>query len=75
MLKPIPFRYVAALLSLLWLISISSGPLAQSRPQRTEVGGEATASILWVGNSFFYYNNSMHSHVGNLAKAASPAIA
>ena len=20
-------------------------------------------SLLWVGNSFFYYNNSMHGHV------------
>jgi hypothetical protein len=23
-------------------------------------------SLLWVGNSFFYYNNSMHGHVGQL---------
>jgi hypothetical protein len=23
-------------------------------------------SLLWVGNSFFYYNNSMHGHVGRL---------
>jgi hypothetical protein len=27
-------------------------------------------SLLWVGNSFFYYNNSMHGHVGNLLNAA-----
>jgi hypothetical protein len=27
-------------------------------------------SVLWVGNSFFYYNNSMHGHVGNLLSAA-----
>lgn len=26
-------------------------------------------SVLWVGNSFFYYNNSMHSIVSGLAKA------
>lgn len=26
--------------------------------------------MLWVGNSFFYYNNSMHSHVGGLLGAA-----
>jgi hypothetical protein len=25
---------------------------------------------LWVGNSFFYYNNSMHGHVGQLLNAA-----
>jgi hypothetical protein len=27
-------------------------------------------ALLWVGNSFFYYNNSMHGHVGNLLSAA-----
>lgn len=27
-------------------------------------------SMLWVGNSFFYYNNSMHGHVGNLLRAS-----
>ena len=27
-------------------------------------------SLLWVGNSFFYYNNSMHGHVGQLLTAA-----
>ena len=26
--------------------------------------------MLWVGNSFFYYNNSMHGHVGQLLNAA-----
>ncbi len=26
--------------------------------------------MLWVGNSFFYYNNSMHGHVGRLLTAA-----
>ena len=26
-------------------------------------------SVLWVGNSFFYYNNSMHSLVSGFAKA------
>lgn len=28
-------------------------------------------SMLWVGNSFFYYNNSMHGHVGQLLMAQS----
>jgi hypothetical protein len=26
----------------------------------------AARTVLWVGNSFFYYNNSMHGHVGAL---------
>ena len=27
-------------------------------------------SLIWVGNSFFYYNNSMHTHFINFVKAA-----
>lgn len=27
-------------------------------------------ALLWVGNSFYYYNNSMHGHVGRLLGAA-----
>jgi hypothetical protein len=75
MLNPVSVRKIGALLSLLWLASVSGELLAQTKPQRTEVGGEPPSSILWVGNSFFYYNNSMHNHVGNLARAANPAIA
>ena len=43
---------------------------AQTRPERSEVGAKRPASLLWVGNSFFYSNNSMHSHVESLAQAA-----
>jgi hypothetical protein len=32
--------------------------------------GEAPNSLLWVGNSFFYFNNSMHGHLGGLLNAA-----
>ena len=46
--------------------------LAQTRPARTEVGGEPPTAILWVGNSFFYYNNSLHNHVLGLVRAADP---
>ena len=34
-------------------------PVAQSGPPK---------SMLWVGNSFFYYNNSMHGHVALLTR-------
>lgn len=27
-------------------------------------------NMLWVGNSFFYYNNSMHGHLGKLLQGA-----
>jgi hypothetical protein len=41
-----------------------------TKPVRTEVGTDAVKTYLWVGNSFFYYNNSMHGHFGALARAA-----
>lgn len=53
------------------MFCLSAAVSAQTKPTRTEVGGTPTA-ILWVGNSFFYYNNSMHSHVLSLVRAADP---
>jgi hypothetical protein len=35
---------------------------------------KAPASALFVGNSFFYYNNSMHNHFGRLVSAAEPRV-
>jgi hypothetical protein len=54
------------------LLTISPSIFAQTQPTRTTVGSEPARSFLWVGNSFFYYNNSMHGHVGQLADAAVP---
>jgi hypothetical protein len=61
-----------AFVSLIILVSLSSTLLAQTKPKRTEIGGEPPKSILWVGNSFFYYNNSMHNYLSNLVRAADP---
>ena len=47
------------------LISLNQPVAAKSLPPVKEV-----KSMLWVGNSFFYYNNSMHGHVGRLLTAA-----
>jgi hypothetical protein len=63
-------RTIARLLVMLLL-----GPCivyAQTRPTRTTVSGESAKVFLWVGNSFFYYNNSMHGHLADLARAADP---
>ncbi len=40
-------------------------------PEHSQWGyqNQAPRSLLWIGNSFFYYNNSMHGHVGQLQKA------
>ena len=51
---------------------LSAATAGQTMPKRTEVGGGTPTAILWVGNSFFYYNNSLHNHVLSLARAADP---
>jgi len=60
------------LLTSLLVFAVSSAVSAQTKPTRTTVGSEPAKSFLWVGNSFFYYNNSMHGHVAQLADAADP---
>src|SRR5262245_32056535 len=44
---------------------------AQTKPKRTDLG-QPPESILWVGNSFFFYNNSMHGQLGRLVESAGP---
>jgi hypothetical protein len=72
MLNVIRACTTAVFISLIFLISLSSDLLAQTKPKRTDIGGEPPRSILWVGNSFFYYNNSMHNYLSNLLRAADP---
>jgi hypothetical protein len=59
-------------LVLLLVLCVSAALPAQTRPTRTTLGGDPPSSILWVGNSFFYYNNSLHNHVLGLVRAADP---
>jgi hypothetical protein len=47
-----------------WLVSVQALQ-AQTKPVRTSI--DKPESIMWVGNSFFYYNNSLHGHFGRLA--------
>jgi len=65
-------RKATALVCLLSLASLCTSFAAQPKPARTDAGPEPVRSILWVGNSFFYYNNSMHGHYNKLARAAEP---
>src|SRR3954463_13388165 len=58
--------YLAALV----LVLAMPAALGQTRPSVKDAGQPKT--LLYVGNSFFYYNNSMHSHVLNLVRAGDP---
>src|SRR4051812_4981867 len=51
----------------------SSSPMAQTRPKITTLGPDFPKTEIFIGNSFFYYNNSMHSHVLGLERAADPS--
>jgi hypothetical protein len=44
------------------------------RPKLTDAGVTDPASAIWIGNSFFYYNNSMHGHVGQFIAAGMPGF-
>ncbi|HKU07376.1 MAG TPA: hypothetical protein VJR30_15005 [Bradyrhizobium sp.] len=47
--------------------------LAQTKPSVTSLGPDFPKTTIFIGNSFFYYNNSMHSHVLAMQRAADPA--
>ena len=56
----------AGLLCLLMLAPLQ----AQVKPRVLESGVPNPGSALYVGNSFFYYNNSLHGHVTLLNRSA-----
>ena len=71
--NPRPARTrLVSLLAFIVVASLSAGAWGETKPKRIDVGGATPTSILWVGNSFFYYNSSMHNHVSNLVRAADP---
>ena len=63
------FRSAAAAVIALALFTPLQALHAQTKPKRIDIG-KTPESILWAGNSFFYYNNSMHNHFGQLVAAA-----
>ena len=42
------------------------------RPRFWTSGVDKPASAIFIGNSFFYYNNSLHNHLSLLLRAADP---
>lgn len=62
-LQPLVFAALFAALGSGW---------AQTKPRAPEIGAESPVSAIYIGNSFFYYNNSLHGHVGRLVAAGMP---
>lgn len=52
------------------LVVFAAAARADVKPRRVELGGEPVKSVLWVGNSFFFFNNGIHRYVIGLANAA-----
>jgi hypothetical protein len=63
-----PLRRLFTFCAALWLAACAQTPPAS--PAATAASRTPPQSMLWVGNSFFYYNNSMHGHVGSLLRAS-----
>jgi hypothetical protein len=66
----IPFRVLAC------AVVLAAGCLpaaAQIVPKVTASSVAEPHSAIFIGNSFFYYNNSLHNHVSLLMKAANPS--
>ncbi|MES2687445.1 MAG: hypothetical protein V4706_11530, partial [Pseudomonadota bacterium] len=51
----------------------ATGALAQTKSKVKDVG-DRPASSIYIGNSFFYYNNSLHNQVGQLIAAGQPGF-
>ena len=55
------------------MLALVAGPSpagAQTKPKILQTGIEAPASAIFIGNSFFYYNNSLHNHFTLLLRSA-----
>jgi hypothetical protein len=65
-------RAFAAFVALTCTLFYATHISAQTTPKVKDIGLEQPKSILYVGNSFFYFNNSMHRYVSGLVTAADP---
>ncbi len=64
------FQNLRVLLCAALIGAFASGQLlAQTKPKVFDVGIEKPASAIYIGNSFFYYNNSLHNHVSALLRS------
>src|SRR6202795_1404302 len=63
--------FFAALAAAGWM---AAGPaaLAQTKPAVTTLGPDFPKTAIFIGNSFFYYNNGLPGHLSLMEKAADP---
>jgi hypothetical protein len=65
-------KAIMALAAAGWMGMGPTAALAQTKPVVTSLGPDFPKSEIFIGNSFFYYNNGMPGHLSQLEKAADP---
>jgi hypothetical protein len=66
--------YAKPFVSLAALVWLAAAPaFAQTKPAVTSLGPDFPTAGIFIGNSFFYYNNGLPGHLTLLQKAADPA--
>jgi hypothetical protein len=72
-MKPVVIRWPAAwLLAMLFLLFGLAACASPSTPNPQAPAADIPERVLFVGNSFTYFNNSLHGHYRNLAAASDP---
>jgi hypothetical protein len=67
------FRAMLVMLAVAGCVAAApTAALAQTKPVVTSLGPDFPKSEIFIGNSFFYYNNGLPSHVSLLERAADP---
>jgi hypothetical protein len=64
---------VTALAAAGWVAAVPAAGLAQTKPAVTSLGPDFPKTAIFIGNSFFYYNNGLPGHLSLMEKAADPA--
>ena len=54
-----------------WM-AVGPAALAQTKPAVTNLGPDFPKTAIFIGNSFFYYNNGVPGHLSLMEKAADP---
>lgn len=65
-------KLIQAIIAALAIALIAQPAAAQTKPKITSLGPNYPKTEMFVGNSFFYYNNGLPGHVSLLEKAADP---
>ncbi len=64
---------VAGLLSVAMASTSASAQSSQIKPKVTKLQGGEPKTSIYIGNSFFYFNNGLPGHLTLMQKAANPA--